>query len=60
MLCVIDQRLADTDAVTSPAEDDASRAKKSLFVSGPSIVDTTSGSDSVHTAEDGRHFVTYW
>jgi len=57
---VIDQHLADVDAVTSPAEDDASRAKKSLFVSGASIVDTTSGSDSVNTAEDGRHFLSYW
>ena len=56
---MFDQCLADADASTSPAEDDASRAKKALFVSDPSAADTTSASDSVlvkvNTTEDGIH-----
>ena len=59
ILSVVEQCLPDTDAVSSPAEDDSCHAKKSLFETSQPTTDTTSGlySDQAKetVADDGIH-----
>jgi len=57
LIFAVDQCSPNVDAVTSPADEDLCRAKKSLFETCESTTDTTSTSDSkqeeVNTADDG-------